>query len=157
MAQQGVCVKDFMTRDVVSVAPDTPLAEVAKILAERNFDGVPVVNGTKRLVGIITEYDLISKGSAVHLPTFQVILQNLAVFQKDQSEFKKEVGEISSLKARDVMNTDPLTFHGDTTFEEAVIAFRDHHRVNPVPVIDQDHKVVGVVSRFDVLKPLRLV
>ena len=41
------------------------------------------------------------------------------------------------------------------TLEEVVAAFRDHHRVNPIPVIDENRKVVGVVSRFDVLKPLQ--
>ena len=146
-----------MTKDVISVHPETPLIEAAKIIAAHNFDGVPVVDEGSKLVGILTEYDLISKNSAVHLPTFQFIFQNLKVFGQDRSRFQKEVEEVANLRVKDVMNTDPLTLSEDATYEEAVAAFRDHHRVNPIPVIDKDRKVIGVVSRFDVLKPLHLV
>jgi len=146
-----------MTREVVSVKPETPLQEAAEILAKRGFDGMPVVDEESKLVGILTEYDLISKGSATHLPTFQKIIQNLGVYSKDKSQFTKDFEEISSLKVKDVMNKDPLTLFEDATYEEAVQAFRDHHRVNPIPVIDNDRKVIGVISRFDVLKPLHLV
>ena len=150
-------VKDIMTREVISVKPETPLQEAAEILAKHGFDGMPVVDEENKLVGILTEYDLISKGSATHLPTFQKIIKNLGVYSKDKSQFTKDFEEISSLKVKDVMNNDPLTLLEDATYEEAVQAFRDHHRVNPIPVIDQDRKVIGVISRFDVLKPLHLV
>ncbi|MDO8600090.1 MAG: CBS domain-containing protein [bacterium] len=149
-----VNVQDIMTKEVISVHPDMPLLEAAKILSERNFDGVPVVDTDNKLVGILTEYDLISKESMIHLPTFQKILQNIKVFKKDQSEFQKEIQEISLLVVRDVMNTDPLTLGEQATFMEVLDAFRNHHRVNPIPVIDSDRRVVGVVSRFDILKPL---
>ena len=150
-------IRDVMTRDAVLVKVDTPLVEAARIIAEYNFDGVPVVNEEGKLVGILTEYDLISKSSAVHLPTFQILLQNLRVLRGDKSQFQKEVEEIMSLTVKDVMNNDPLTLPETASYEEVVTAFAEHHRVNPIPVIDADKKVVGVVSRFDVLKPLRAV
>lgn len=150
-------VKDIMSKDVISVGPDTSLGEAARILAEHHFDGVPVVNEENRLIGILTEYDLVSKGSAVHLPTFQLILQNLRVFSKDRTQFEKEAKKITALTVKDVMNTEPLTLSEEATFEEVVHTFRDHHRVNPIPIVSQDKKVVGVVSRFDILKPLHLL
>ena len=146
-----------MEKNVVSVRPDTPLSEAAKILAEHGFDGVPVVDEQNTLQGILTEYDMISKGSVIHLPTFQKILESMPVFSKDKKEFQSDVREVANMKVRDVMNTDPLTLRQDATYEETVAAFRDHHRVNPIPVIDEYKKVIGVVSRFDVLKPLREV
>lgn len=148
-------IKNIMTKNVVSVRPEMLLSEAAKIIADRGFDGVPVVDDEGKLVGILTEYDLISKGSAIHLPTFQFILQNLEVFKKDKEHFQKDVADIANLKVKDVMNTDPLTLPEETSFEEAVGAFCDHHRVNPIPIIDAERKVVGVLSRYDILKPLR--
>ncbi len=145
-------VKDIMTREVISVRPETSVLEAHELIAKHNFDGVPVVDHEKRLVGILTEYDLVSKGSAIHLPTFQLILQNLKVFRRDRQHFEHEIQSISSLTVKDVMNSDPLTLPEDATFEQAVMAFRNHHRVNPIPVIDRDRRVVGVVSRYDVLK-----
>lgn len=153
--KRDVSVRDIMAADVVSVRPDTPLADAAKILAEHSFDGVPVTDTDGRLVGILTEYDLISKGSAIHLPTFQLIMENLPVLKKDHSQFQKEIQAVTALVVRDVMNSDPLTLPEDATFEQTVQTFRDHHRVNPIPIISAERKVIGVVSRFDILKPLR--
>lgn len=146
-----------MTKKVVSVSPEMPLFEAAKIIAKHGFDGVPVMDRQGKLIGVLTEYDLVSKGSAVHLPTFQFLLRNLKIFQKDRSRFEKEVEPVASLKVQDVMNSDPLTLPEQATFEEVVNAFRDHHRVNPIPVIDREKHVVGVVSRYDVLRPLHLL
>ena len=157
MEQQNLTVKDIMTREAVTVSPEASLLEAAKILGDHGFDGLPVVGEGNKLVGILTEYDLISKSSALHLPTFQVVLQNLQVLHEDRSQFQKEIEEISALKVKDVMNNDPLTLPETATYEDAVIAFRDHHRVNPIPVIDADKTVIGVVSRFDILKPLRVM
>lgn len=152
---QNITVRDIMVRDVVSVNPDTSLVEAVQVIIKHNFDGVPVVDTDNKLAGIITEYDFISKSSAIHLPTFQIILQNLQVLHGDRSQFKKEIEEVSSLKVKDIMNNDPLTLSENATYEEVVAAFREHHRVNPIPVIDAERHVIGVVSRFDVLKPLR--
>ena len=145
-----------MTKDVITVPPTMSLVDAAGIIAEHNVDGVPVVDANGKLEGILTEYDLISKGSAVHLPTFIAILENLAIYKKDHSKFKKEVSELSKLEVKDLMNPDPLTLRENSSYSKIVMAFRDHHRVNPIPVVDENKKVVGVISRYDVLKPLHL-
>lgn len=145
-------VTDIMTKDAIVVTSSTPLVEAAEILSLHKINGVPVVDGDNVLVGILTEYDLISKGSAIHLPTLQTIFQNLSIMREDRSRFEKETREIMDLTVKDVMNTDPLTLPLDASFEDVVAAFRDHHRVNPIPVIDENRKVAGVVSRYDVLK-----
>src|SRR3989338_7608209 len=95
-----VKAKDIMTKEVITVHPETSLLDVAKVLAERNFDGVPVVGNDNKLVGIVTEYDLINKTSAVHLPTLQIILRNLPQFKEEQDKFQEE---ILSLKVSDIM------------------------------------------------------
>lgn len=153
--KQGVSVRDIMTREVISVRLETPLTEAAKILAAYDFDGIPVADDTGTLIGILTEYDLISKGSAVHIPTLQMLIKQLPVLSKDQSAFRDDVKALAALTVRDVMNDDPLTLPESATFEDAVMAFRDHHRVNPIPIVDQNRKVVGIITRFDILKPFR--
>lgn len=143
-----------MMKEVVSVGLEMPLYEAAKILSEHNFDGMPVVDEENKLLGILTEYDLISQSSSIHLPTLQKVLQDIKVFGKDKSYFKKEFQDIIALKVKDAMNKEPLTLKDSASYEETVAAFREHHRVNPIPVINSEGKVVGVVSRYDVLKPL---
>ena len=150
-------IQDIMTREVVSVHPETSVFEAHDLIAKHNVDGVPVVDAENKLAGILTEYDLIVKGSSLHLPTFQKILAELPVYRKDRSQFQNEVKELQDLKVKDVMNSDPLTLRDDAPFEKVVAEFRDHHRVNPIPVIDKNKKVVGVVSRYDVLKIFTLL
>src|SRR3990167_6653064 len=134
-----ILAKDIMTKEVVAVHPDTPLLEVAKVLAEHNFDGVPVVDNENHVVGIVTEYDLINKTSAVHLPTLQVVLRNLPQIKKEEAHFQEEILE---LKVTDIMNKEPLTLTPDVPYDEVIKIFREHHRVNPIPVIDADKKIL---------------
>jgi CBS domain-containing protein len=149
-----VFAKDIMTKEVIAVHIDTPLLDVAKVLAEHNFDGVPVTDKDNKLIGLVTEYDLINKTSAVHLPTLQVILRNLPQFKKEEQHFQQE---ILSLKVSDIMNKDPLTMPPDMPYEEVIKLFREHHRVNPIPVVDKGGKILGVISRFDVLRPFHVL
>ncbi|PIS05131.1 MAG: hypothetical protein COT81_02815 [Candidatus Buchananbacteria bacterium CG10_big_fil_rev_8_21_14_0_10_42_9] len=150
-------VKDIMTSKVITVSPGDPILDVAKIIIDHNFNGVPVVDENNKLLGVITEYDLISKETGIHLPTFQTILKNLAVYKKDKSRFKKEVAQIVSLTAEKVMNPKPLTLSVNTSFQDVVKAFQDHHKVNPIPVVEKNNKLAGIVSRYDVLKSLSLL
>lgn len=146
-----------MNREVVSIRPDMPLFEAHAIITSHNFDGAPVVDSDNRLVGILTEYDMLVKGSALHLPTFQKVLTNLRLGRKEEDHLRADMEELRKLTVRDVMNPDPLTLPETASFEDVVKTFREHHRVNPIPVIDQERRVVGVVSRFDVLKPIQYV
>ncbi|MBI2609936.1 CBS domain-containing protein [Candidatus Giovannonibacteria bacterium] len=154
LSGQKVLLKDIMTKKVVAVSPETSLIEAARILSEKKFSGMPVIDKKNKLVGILTEYDLISKEDLLHLPTFQKILENLAVYRKNRHEISAEIKQVSRLKVKDVMNDDPLTLQENATLESTVRTFKDHHRVNPIPVLDQNKKVVGVISRFDLIKPL---
>ena len=146
-----------MTKEVISVNPETSLTDAARILMEKEFDGLPVIDRNNVLVGILTQYDMISKGTALHLPTIQVVLENISVFNKDKKQFQKSIREITSLAVHDVMNDDPLTFQETDTYEHAVKVFHDHHRVNPIPVIDKEKHVLGIVSRYDIIKPFNVI
>lgn len=151
----SVTVASIMTKKIISVSPETSLAELSKIMNEHHFNGLPVVDAKNVLVGIVTEYDLIGGTSGIHLPTLQAVLSQLPVLHKDKSEFQEDIQAVSKLTARDVMNKEPLTLFETATFDEVLTAFREHHRVNPIPIINSQKQVVGVISRFDVLKPFQ--
>lgn len=148
----NIFVKDFMMPDVVAVRPQDRTVDVAKILFVNGFAGVPVVDDNGKLIGIITEYDFISKGSPIYFSPLGRILEELTLFREDDKEIEKKVKEIISSKAEDIMNKEPLTLLADNTLKEAAELFVRHHRVNPVPVIDGYGKLVGIVSRYDLIK-----
>lgn len=145
-------VKNIMTQQPYTVGPEDSVVYAAKILADHNFNGLPVVGADKALVGIVTEYDLISQGNAMHLPTLINVLGNIGVYKKDSSLVKDDLKNLLSLKVKDVMNTDPLTVEEDAWIQEVSDLFAHHHRVNPIPVVDKQKKLVGIVSRFDLIR-----
>lgn len=147
--ESELTIKDIMIKDVVSVHPETPILTAHQIMSERRFNGLPVVDNENHLVGVITDYDLLVKGSAIHLPTLQKLFAELPVYKKSHKDFKKEIYDLSRLTVSEVMNPDALAISQDAVLSDMVDMFREHHRVNPIPVIDKDGKVVGVVSRYD--------
>ncbi|OGN12863.1 MAG: hypothetical protein A3C71_01020 [Candidatus Yanofskybacteria bacterium RIFCSPHIGHO2_02_FULL_43_15c] len=149
---QKLYIKDIMTVDPVAVGPEDSVVYAARILFEHNFNGLPVVNEQKEVVGILTEYDLISKGGDLHMSTLINVLGNLDTYKKDNSLVKDELKRLLILKVKDVMNIDPLVVQEGDLIQILAEIFAKHHRVNPVPVLDKNKKLVGVVSRFDLVK-----
>lgn len=154
--KKQVFVRDFMTKKVISVSPDSPIADATKIITEHSFDGLPVVNRNNQLVGIITEYDLITKTSDLSNSFLAKILNDVYA-SREADSIRPEIKSISKLTVADIMNPEPLTLREDATFEEVINTFRQHHRVNPIPIVDDQNKIVGIVSRFDVLRPLNIL
>lgn len=151
MAQpKTILVRNIMTRDVLAVTVATPLIDAFHMMLKAGFNGLPVVDEDKKVVGIVTDYDLITKTTAIHIPTYIKIFGE-PVFDENQSVPDEKDGD-GVITVNSVMNREPLTLFADATLAEAVKAFSEHHRVNPIPVVDNSGKLVGVVSRFDVIK-----
>ena len=147
-------IKDIMTKDVISVYPEVSLFDAHEIIARSHLDGVPVIDMEGHVVGILTEYDMLSKASVMHLPTLQKLAGQLQSFvdKGGLSEYRKELEELKNITVSTIMNRDPIILSTTTPFETVVETFYKHHRVNPIPVIDEKGILVGVVSRYDVLK-----
>lgn len=149
-------VQDIMTNKVVSINPDISMVEAVNVLLKNGFNGLPVIDKDQKLVGIITEYDLVIKGSSVYLPTFIKFFKELDLYKKDKKLIKKDFEAILNTKVQDAMNRDPLTIFEDASLEEAVKTFGEHHKVNPIPVLSRENKVVGIISRSDMIKFFRV-
>lgn len=74
-----------------------------------------------------------------------------------KKESQPETKNISELTVWEVMNKEPLTLREDATFEDTIETFRAHHRVNPIPIVNDQNQVVGIISRFDILRPLNIL
>lgn len=144
-------VKDLMTKKVTSVGPETKINEVADILHERHFTGVPVVDENNVLLGVIMERDFITANSKLYLPTYIQMLKEIDFNRSDKRFVSSEVKQIMDARAKDIMNTQVVTAQENTTIQELSELFATK-RVNPIPVIDKGHKLIGVISRSDLIK-----
>ena len=145
-------VSDLMTRNTVSVSPEMPIMEAVQILSRYKLDGAPVINSDRVVVGILTEYDLLTKGTSIHLPTLLKLFNEFDLYKKDKSSIREELTGILSMRVQDVMNPKPFVMKQSASIEEATKTFTEHHRINPIIVIDDLGKLVGVLSRYDVIR-----
>jgi CBS domain-containing protein len=142
-------VKEIMTKDVVSVQPNTKVSEVACLISEKNFRGVPVVEN-EIVVGMITENDFLTQDFAkVHIPSLIKIFNDLKI-DKYLPQGKGELSSILSADASSIMTKKFIFVTPDTHVTELVKIFHDQ-QVNPIPVLDENKKLVGIVSKSDIL------
>lgn len=144
-------VKELMTTKVVTVKPTATIEQVANVLHEYRFTGVPVVDEKKRLLGVIMERDFITADSKLYLPTYVKMLKDLDFVQNDKKHLSKEAESLINATAADVMNSNIVTALPDDTMEHVAELFATK-RVNPIPVVDGQFRLVGVISRSDLIK-----
>ena len=138
--------RDIMTRNVITVSPDTRIADIAKLLAERRVSGVPVVDNGK-IVGIVSEGDLVRRseigtdrrGGSWWLRLFR---------SETPIDFVKSHGQI----AGDIMTSPALTIGENTPLNEIADIFESKH-IKRVPVVS-DGKIVGIVSRANLVRAI---
>ena len=137
---------DIMTRAVVSVDPDLPLADVAKLMLGRGISAVCVVERDGHLIGMVSEGDLVHR---TEIKTEKSRSWWLRVVAGDD-ELAADYVKCRGRKARDVMSRPPVTVT-ETTPVADIVAILDEHRIKRVPVV-RDGRVVGIVSRANLLR-----
>jgi CBS domain-containing protein len=143
--------KDIMTREVITISPDTEIAQVAKLLLTKRINGVPVVNDTGELVGILCQSDLIIQQKNIPIPSLFTLLDGYIPLTSSK-KLDRVVEKIMATKAADAMTANPVTVNPDTGIEEiaALMVEKSYHTL---PVVDAG-KLVGIVGKEDVLKTL---
>ncbi len=145
-------VRDIMTKDVETVSPETKVTEVAKIIFEHNFNGLPVVDEENKVLGLISETDLLAHDSiGIHIPSFVKFLSDFDVLKTAKGEEKKNLEAIVNATAESIMNREYIFANPETPFTELMALFNEKH-ANPIPVIDGDGILAGIVARSDIVK-----
>jgi CBS domain-containing protein len=146
-------VRDIMDADPVTVREDTDVETVIRTLREHELQGVPVVDAGGRCVGIVTESDLVipDEEGDLHLPHYLSVFGGL-VFIEPLRRFEERLRKAFASTAADMMTAEPTTVGPDAEVGEAarIIAESGHNRLP----VTEDGRVVGVVTRVDVLSAL---
>ncbi|HKL75515.1 MAG TPA: CBS domain-containing protein [Halanaerobiales bacterium] len=143
-------VKDIMSKDVQTLAPDTSVEEAAKILSETGISGLPVVKDGK-LVGIVSESDLIVKDKKLHFPDYINVIGGI-IYLESYKKFREEFKKFIAVEVKDLMTEKVITISPEATVEDAATLMSDKD-VNRLPVVEGD-KLVGIVTRGDIVKDL---
>ncbi|TDV44112.1 CBS domain-containing protein [Actinophytocola oryzae] len=135
-------VRTVMSTDVTTVHEDTPFKDVARALAARDVSAVPVVGRDGRVVGVVSEADLLVKQGTQELDFSRSLLR----WWRD----RRDIRRASATTAAQLMTAPAITVTGDTTVAGAARVLTEHN-VKRLPVVRGDGTLVGIVSRKDLL------
>lgn len=145
-------VADVMTRDPITVQPDAPLKDAIQILADKRISGLPVVDQSGKLVGVISETDLMWRESGVTPPAYIMLLDSV-IYLENPARYDRDLHKALGQSVGEVMSRDPVTISPDKPLRDAarILHERSVHRL---PVIDDQHRIVGILTRGDVVRAM---
>ena len=144
--------KDIMTTDVIVANKNDIIANVANLLIKEKIGGLPVVDEENKVVGIISETDIMKKESHVDSPRMLNFIQGI-IFLDDMKKFEDEMRAIAAYKVEDLMSKDIITVNENDTFDY-VANVMINKSINRVPVVDENNFLKGIICRYDIIKAM---
>ncbi len=140
-----------MTRDPVTVTPETGVTEAAKLMVDKRIGALPVLDGG-RLIGLVTEGDLIHQDVKLEYPTYIQLLDGFIMYPPAQTKFENELKKAVAATVGEVMTPEPITVQADASIEDVATLLVERD-VSRIPVLDGD-TLVGIVTKGDVVRSL---
>ena len=140
-----------MTTDVLTVSPGTSISELSKLLENRKIGGVPVVDKDGRLVGVITQNDLVERARDLELPPAINIL-DFHIYLQIPSHLFHKVEKMLGTTVGDCMTENPVTVAPDTPVSK-VAALMAKQKVHTIPVVEGT-KLVGIIGKMDLVRAM---
>ena len=143
--------KDIMTKEIITLSPETEIAEAARLLLEKRINGAPVVNSAGKLVGILCQSDLIAQQKSIPIPSLFTLLDGY-ISLKTTKRMDKEVEKIAATKVAEAMTPDPVTVDPETDIEKIAVLMVEKN-YHTLPIIESG-QLVGILGKEDVLRTL---
>lgn len=144
-------VRDIMSPDPLTVTPDMTVTETARLMVDNRIGALPVLE-EGRLIGIVTEGDLIMQDVKLEFPTYLHLLDGFIMYPPATAKFESELRKAVAADVRAVMSDDPVTVQADASVEDAATLLVERE-VSRLPVLDGE-TLVGVVSKSDIVRSL---
>ncbi|MDN3027822.1 CBS domain-containing protein [Streptomyces sp. S.PB5] len=141
-------VGSVMTTQVVRATHGTPFKEVARLLGDNRISGLPVVDDDDKVIGVISETDLLARQAETPDPYEPKKHFRRAMLTR---EGRRRIAKAAARTAGQLMSRPPVTVHADDTIVEAARTMAQHH-IERLPVLDEEQRLVGIVTRRDLLQ-----
>jgi len=140
--------KDIMTKEVITVKPETTIEELARLLMTQHISGAPVVDDNGKIVGIVTENDLISKNSRLHIPTILRLFD--AYIPLGTSKMESDIRKMAASTVEDICTKEIITVDEEASVEY-IATIMTEKRIHILPVV-REGKLVGIIGKKDMIK-----
>jgi len=146
-----LCARDIMTTAVITIGPQASVQELARLLDQERISGVPVVDPQGKLLGVVTQTDLIDRSKKFDLPHVITIL-DAHIFLETPASFKKKLEKLLGSTVADIMTPKPVTIHADLPVDE-IATIMARRKVHTLPVVTGD-RLVGIIGKIDIVRAL---
>ncbi len=143
--------KDVMSKKVIQVKRDLPIKELSKLFIKHNVNGFPVVDDNDKVIGIVTEADLIDQNKNLHMPTV-ISLFDAVIYLESDHKFNKEVKKMTGTTVDDIYTPKPVIVDPQTSLSECATLMANKN-IHTLPVVDKG-KLLGVIGKIDLIRGL---
>ena len=143
-------VAEVMTSEVLTVKRETPLNEAIKILADKKISALPVVDDSGKLVGILSERDLMWQESGVDAPPYIMLLDSI-IYLQNPARHDKEIHKALGQTVGEVMGDVSLTIDPTKPIREAARLMHNKD-VRRLPVVNEQEEVIGIITQGDIVR-----
>ena len=144
-------VSEVMQTEVKTIPADADIKAIAKILWENKISGAPVVDQNGKMIGVVSEGDLLHKETNPRVPDAIGILGAI-IFYNGVKQYDNDFKKLIATNARQIMTKDVITISQEATIGEAA-TIMVNKKINRLPVVEAG-KLVGIVTRIDIIKTL---
>jgi CBS domain-containing protein len=152
---RDMAVRDLMVTDVVTFSPDLNVQDAMRQLVEQDIDAGPVVDEHRKVIGMFSTGDVIVEEARLHFPTIVNFLGVNVALPWHDKELDESVAKALGEFVRDVMTAKVLTIKADATIEDAATLMHDE-QVSRLPVVDTTNRLIGLLSRGDIVRAIVL-
>jgi CBS domain-containing protein len=140
-----------MTGVVITIGPETNVGEIAHLMSDNDISGLPVVDGNGKILGIVSELDMIVRNTRFKMPTFFTILDSI-IYLETPHHFQERLEHVLGTTAKEIMTEEVVTITPDATIE-ALSELMVDKKISPVLVVEAD-RLVGIVGRSDIIRQM---
>lgn len=144
-------VADIMTKEVITVRPETSIRELADLFNTHHFGTLPVVDAEGKLTGIVTASDLIEQGKNLHIPTVISLFDWVIPLESDKT-FERELHKMTAQTAGELCSNEVFTIAPSASVSDAADSMSSH-KLHALPVVE-GNKLVGMVARIDIIRTM---
>ena len=145
-------VAEVMTSEPLTVNPKTPLKEAIKILVENRISGLPVVDEQDKLVGVISESDLMWQETGVEPPPYIMILDSV-IYLENPARYEKEIHKALGQTVQEVMTDKAITIQPEQSIKQAAHLMHEK-KIRRLPVVDSQARVIGIITQGDIIRTM---
>jgi CBS domain-containing protein len=145
-------VADVMTPDPIAIKSQAPLQEAITLLADKRISGLPVLDDQGKLVGVISETDLMWQETGVDAPPYIMFLDSV-IYLQNPARYEKEIHKALGQTVGEVMSDKPISIYPHQTLKEAAHLMHEK-KIRRLPVINDDGQVIGIITQGDIIRTM---